>query len=584
METKLKQEQNRISALVDENATQINQLLEEIDDKQKQYQTLIKQNDKIQKELSDKNSCLNEEENDIQSLKEQLEQAQSSKNDLQITIKTLQKTNNDQEINFQSLNNELQNSKKEINDLHKIIDKQETTITKNENSIYELEELLKGSQMSILALQKTIKTMQKQQDEQHFDLNTKSLLQELNETGILNTTNLYSNNQINQSIDMFEESTNPYVSPEVIIYEPPEDLTQTKSHAPQNNGHGYKEQPSIITEILQTPQTTTNETPITPQVRANLSENVYLIGDSIAASIKNILTEKLPTGSNLVDYTKGGIGIQKANMMFKEEAKQTDFAVLVVGTNDLFQTPWEQMEIAIMSLLSKLKQCKKVVMVQILRRYDIPRINLHIAKLNTRIKHLVSSYDNIHFVENKTVRYEHLNDDGLHLNKTGKVVLTNKVSLLLCNNIQQTQTNATQSHLQTTMTERAHTNKRAKIHNMKMKKSNTKVSHTGYTKNYSTYQHIPKTVRHLQTHQFMPWNHNLGSYNSCNCNCKNNTIMHPNIAQQHLDHLGYYYVQNYPHYNPHSSIIRDTQTHEKNPYKTRIFKQRHHNTHKEHPF
>lgn len=108
---------------------------------------------------------------------------------------------------------------------------------------------------------------------------------------------------------------------------------------------------------------------------------MYLIGDSIAASISHELAVKIEAGNTLVNYTRGGIGIKQADEMFMEKVtkQQQHTAVIIVGTNDLFQTPWNEMKVAFTSLLNKLKYCKSVFLIQILKRYDVPKVNKHIT-------------------------------------------------------------------------------------------------------------------------------------------------------------------------------------------------------------
>uniref|UniRef100_A0A8D8QWT6 Uncharacterized protein n=1 Tax=Cacopsylla melanoneura TaxID=428564 RepID=A0A8D8QWT6_9HEMI len=85
------------------------------------------------------------------------------------------------------------------------------------------------------------------------------------------------------------------------------------------------------------------------------------------------------------------------------------------------------MKVALNALVLKLKDCKAVYLVQIIKRYDTPKINKHIIQLNTRIKHLVKSNKNVKILNTRSIKYNHLTDDGLHLNRIGKMLLTNKI-------------------------------------------------------------------------------------------------------------------------------------------------------------
>ncbi|KAL1447947.1 hypothetical protein WDU94_005560 [Cyamophila willieti] len=101
-------------------------------------------------------------------------------------------------------------------------------------------------------------------------------------------------------------------------------------------------------------------------VTSNVDQNtnVYLIGDSIAKSIIGKLADKLPSGYDLIDYSKGGMTTINANKLFVDEPKVGDIAVLIVGTNDLFKTQWEDIKKAYISLFDKLQKCKQTVPTQ----------------------------------------------------------------------------------------------------------------------------------------------------------------------------------------------------------------------------
>ncbi|KAI5754071.1 hypothetical protein M8J77_005498 [Diaphorina citri] len=158
-----------------------------------------------------------------------------------------------------------------------------------------------------------------------------------------------------------------------------------------------------------------------------VGENIYLVGDSIAASIKNIFTEKCPTDKHIIDLTRGGATIGSVNNTFQMEVSKDDMAVLIIGTNDLFRTKWDEIKTGFESMLNKLQNCNKVFIVQICRRYDTHRINKHITKLNTRIKHLVKTWSNVTILHTKYIKYNSISEDGVHLNNTGKNMLVHRI-------------------------------------------------------------------------------------------------------------------------------------------------------------
>uniref|UniRef100_A0A8D8VQQ9 Uncharacterized protein n=1 Tax=Cacopsylla melanoneura TaxID=428564 RepID=A0A8D8VQQ9_9HEMI len=192
---------------------------------------------------------------------------------------------------------------------------------------------------------------------------------------------------------------------------------------------------SCSNEILHEIECLPNEIPKNKKVQKD-DKNVYLIGDSIAASIKNIIVQKSPTDTHIVDFSRGGATIGSVSKAFQMEVLKEDMAILIVGTNDLFRTKWDEIKTAFVSMLNKLQKCKTVFIVQICRRYDTPRINKHITKLNTRIKHLVKTWNNVKIIHTKYIKYENVSEDGIHLNNTGKNKMAHKIITSLFPDIQ----------------------------------------------------------------------------------------------------------------------------------------------------
>uniref|UniRef100_A0A8D8R3L4 Uncharacterized protein n=1 Tax=Cacopsylla melanoneura TaxID=428564 RepID=A0A8D8R3L4_9HEMI len=304
-----------------------------------------------------------------------------------------------------------------------------------------------------------------------------SLLQELNEGSIINLEEItdYSNNTSNiqdestatcvpntpaedndtSSIDtpiIQEESNETYVSPAVTILNHEIDISISLEPRPvtyeevmaydeywrKEEEKAFRAQQTTTTPNVKKPaaaiksasgRTTTRRDLETASIAPNVTfdqnnKNVYLIGDSIAKSIVQNLANKCPSSYDLIDYSRGGMTIINASKEFVDEPGVGDIAVLLVGTNDLFKTQWEDMKKAFINLLEKLKNCKQIYVSQILRRYDIKKINIHIARLNTCLKHLVKSYNNVKIINTNLIKYHHLSHDKLHLNNAGKNVLT----------------------------------------------------------------------------------------------------------------------------------------------------------------
>uniref|UniRef100_A0A8D9BEI6 Uncharacterized protein n=1 Tax=Cacopsylla melanoneura TaxID=428564 RepID=A0A8D9BEI6_9HEMI len=215
------------------------------------------------------------------------------------------------------------------------------------------------------------------------------------------------------------------------------DEMEKQSKAEKTTATQQRSQPSTAYHPTQSPVTkekTTKQCNVIPKQpnvtyspTANQTPKVYIIGDSIAKSIVHNISVKCTPSYDVIDYTKGGMTTINTNNIPVDNPKMEDIAIIVVGTNDLFKTKWENMKEAFISLFHKLQNCKQVYVVQIIKRFDIRKINNHIAKLNTCLKHLVKSHSNVKIINTNLIKYHHLNHDKLHLNNTGKNILTHLI-------------------------------------------------------------------------------------------------------------------------------------------------------------
>lgn len=247
---------------------------------------------------------------------------------------------------------------------------------------------------------------------------------DVNNGTIINENVNITNNVVDNIVTVTSEE---YISPNVIVVDAaPNQQTQdpqtnfvgqTVAHA-KSSGSREKDKPAHRKTVLKSQDKLAHR-------------NMFLIGDSIAASVKFLISNKCPQGVNIVDYTRGGNVFEKADQSFKEEVREEDLAVIILGTNDLFKTSWFKIKSALDSLLIKLEKCKSVYIVQILKRFDVPRINKHITNLNTRVKHFVKTKGNVKIINNKMIKYEHINRDGIHLNNDGKNKLASKIILTI---------------------------------------------------------------------------------------------------------------------------------------------------------
>lgn len=392
------------------------------------------------------------------------------------------------------------------------------------------------------------------------NINTQDLVQNaLNETviehnsGSSEATTNFNDNTITgngdaTTNDIFEENVlsggHKYTSPNVVILVPDEQLTQD-SHINKNETvkptipHGKNtvshKKPALVSYNKTT--ASSSRKAVVSHAKTNQG-NLFLIGDSIAASVKHMISTNCPQGINIVDYTRGGIGFEKADQSFHEEVSEEDMAVIILGTNDLFKTSWNKIKCALDSILKKLQKCQQVYIVQMLKRFDVPKINKHIINLNTRIKHVVKTKDNIKIINTKSIKYDHINRDGIHLNNDGKNKLTQKIMMIVFGQ--------SQLNTNTTGSERPIKNKKYRDRgNFKVTNNQTNYqSGTGYTRKLTSTKQIGNSTKIQKS-----FNNRYAHQNNNN----NNVRKDNNVIRQNQSGLSQYnetYPQTVSNHHP----------------------------------
>lgn len=384
MNTKIREDKTNIDSLISEYDLQINDFNNLIKQKDDAIKGLIKQVNNLVDERSKDKTTLNELEKDKDMLRQTL---QEEREETKITVTALQKTIRHLEVSKKE-------NKEETNDESRIEDECENEYVSprviinhptNELSLSQPKNTVTGKQsLNITSLIEEIRDA----DQSHYEVLA----------GVHYKPTAYENAESirNYSIDIFEETLSPSLP------------TQNCSKKSSNKNE------CLSTERID-------------GANKETQENIYLIGDSIAASIKNIIVQKSPRDTHIIDFTRGGATIGSVDSAFHMDISTNDKAVMIVGTNDLFKTQWDSIKKAFESMMNKLQRCKTVYIIQICRRYDIPRINKHITKLNTRIKHLVKTCKNVQVVNTKYIKYDQLSEDGIHLNNIGKNKLAHKI-------------------------------------------------------------------------------------------------------------------------------------------------------------
>ncbi|XP_026687820.1 putative mediator of RNA polymerase II transcription subunit 26 isoform X2 [Diaphorina citri] len=177
-------------------------------------------------------------------------------------------------------------------------------------------------------------------------------------------------------------------------------------------------------------------------------DKLYIIGDDLAERIaKHYNTQRHQNNiGNVKTEVIGGKGYkikETQECCEKIQASYSDEAIVTIGAQDLFKTPWEDFRKHYEVIINKVKVCKKIVLILILDRQDKKHINKHIAKLNTKIKNLFKNNKNITFLNTKSFLYPtHYNTDGITLKENTTSYLVSKIQNAMNNRI-----NAQQEHV-----------------------------------------------------------------------------------------------------------------------------------------
>lgn len=166
-------------------------------------------------------------------------------------------------------------------------------------------------------------------------------------------------------------------------------------------------------------------------------KSCFIIGDSHIRGIRDKIAEKLPSTCTVESFYQPGAGFQEIAKTQVQcpgliNENQVDAIVMMCGTCDVNVSSWDSIQQAIDVLLMKFKPCRQLCIIGIPFRYNIRRLNFHIRNLNTKIKNYVKSKvtpDSFSFVDPaKFLKTKDYKFDGIHLNVSGKIKLSNRIS------------------------------------------------------------------------------------------------------------------------------------------------------------
>ncbi|KAI5699807.1 hypothetical protein M8J76_010139 [Diaphorina citri] len=149
--------------------------------------------------------------------------------------------------------------------------------------------------------------------------------------------------------------------------------------------------------------------------------NLLVIGDSHCRDLTSILKTFAPPNCKVNCIAMPGKKLhQVVSAIHVNKLEPNTNICVVAGTNDIFKTPFDNLVKSYSVLHEKCKQFKIFVVLPP-PRYDVRNINSHILKINCKIKHHISQYNNFTYIDPKT--FLHMGTysrDRLHLNGKGK--------------------------------------------------------------------------------------------------------------------------------------------------------------------
>lgn len=161
---------------------------------------------------------------------------------------------------------------------------------------------------------------------------------------------------------------------------------------------------------------------------SNNCNRLFVIGDSHTKQIEQIIHKTVAPKYSVKTICLPGKNLKEIVNSIKIEKLTTNSHICVVAsTNDVFKTKWNDIQNALDNLYVKCKDFQ-VLLVLAFPRYDIRKINMHISKMNGKIKQYIGKYKNITVLNPYNfINMQHMGVDMFHMNLKGKHTLCNKI-------------------------------------------------------------------------------------------------------------------------------------------------------------
>uniref|UniRef100_A0A8D8VXS5 Uncharacterized protein n=1 Tax=Cacopsylla melanoneura TaxID=428564 RepID=A0A8D8VXS5_9HEMI len=160
-----------------------------------------------------------------------------------------------------------------------------------------------------------------------------------------------------------------------------------------------------------------------------------IIGDSHVRGLSEKLSALLPKSCKVESFFQPGAGLHAvAQTLFHNpdliQHNSLDTVVIMCGTNDVCSTTWDTVKQGLDNLISTFHGCKQFCIISVPLRYNTKSLNYHIHRFNSKIRNYVKSKcpESFYYIDtSKFLKFRDYAVDRLHLNKSGKDKLCNKI-------------------------------------------------------------------------------------------------------------------------------------------------------------